>query len=100
MSKKWLLIDDLRNIPVDEIARTGEDGLELLRQGGWGTLCIDNDLGEDSIEGYQVINTAIEEGILPSHVQIVSSNPVARENIGRALESEGYITKDRTNYFK
>jgi hypothetical protein len=99
---KWLLIGDVRNLNCDETQRTFDSGLEALRRERWATLCIDHDLGEkeERKNGYQIINVAIEEGILPPHVQIVASNPAGMRNIQRALLSVGYDSRDGRNYFR
>lgn len=92
---RWLLIDDTRNLNCDNIARTYEEGLFFLRNEKWDVLCIDHDLGEEDERknGYTLINIAIEEGVLPRRVQIVSSNPVGVKNIALALMSSGYTNK-------
>lgn len=94
-----LLIDDMRNIDVDVIARNGEAGLKLLGYNIWSALYIDHDLG-DGINGYQVITRMLENEkiVLPTYVMIVSSNPVGRENIGRALEYSGYTRKTPSEF--
>lgn len=91
-----LLIDDLRVFDgIDHTARTPYEGLQFLRHFDVTHLYIDHDLGLDSDgteypNGYNVICWAIEERILPRNVTIVSSNPVGRSNIERALQNEGY----------
>ena len=41
----WLLIDDVRDLNADAIARTPEAGQRLLASGPWACLCLDHDLG-------------------------------------------------------
>jgi hypothetical protein len=36
----WLLIDDVRDLDVDVIARTAEAGKKLLEIGGWDCVCV------------------------------------------------------------
>ena len=86
----YLLIDDIRDqYQVEKTARTAADGMLALKTLPVTHLLIDHDLGEEK-SGYDVINWAIEHNVLPSKVFIVSANPVGRNNIGRALEAEGY----------
>ena len=50
--------------------------------------------------GYDVIKWAIENNCIPARVQIVSQNPVGRENIAKALTSAGYRSNDNINYYE
>jgi hypothetical protein len=93
-----LLIDDCRDLGVDVIARTPEAGRKLLALGGWECLCLDHDLGSAQETGYDVLRWAIECGMLPPKVQLVTSNPVGRSNMRAALESVGYSTADGFNF--
>lgn len=93
----WLLIDDKRDLYCDVIARTSKAGFKMLALGGWDTLCIDHDLGEE-ISGYDIIVWASKRNFLPNHIQIVSSNPVGKQNIANVLKDNGYTTKDNINY--
>lgn len=88
----WLLIDDVRDLNCDAIARTAEVGKKLLTVGGWECVCFDHDLGQPET-GYDVLCWALENNLLPSKVQLVTSNPVGRENMRRALENNGYIAE-------
>jgi hypothetical protein len=95
MKELHLLIDDLRTVGEDIVARTPEDGKRALKECPVTHLYIDHDLGLDPKggeyeNGYKVICWAIENGCLPPNVQIVSSNPVGRGNIEAALHQEGY----------
>lgn len=94
-----LLIDDFRDVPCDAIARTGEIGVELLTMNCWDMLCIDHDLGA-GISGYAVIVQMLERDDIrkPERVQIVSSNPVGRENIANALIAHGYTRKNPVDF--
>lgn len=94
----WLLIDDERTLDVDVIARTPEAGRRLLALGEWECLCMDHDLGYEE-SGYDIIKWAAQNHLLPMRVQLVTNNPVGRENIGALLRSCGYRSKDRVNYY-
>lgn len=85
----WLLIDDIRDLNTDVIARTPEAGMKLLALGGWDCLCLDHDLATEKT-GYDVLVWAIECGFLPKMVQLVTSNPVGRQNMTAALENAGF----------
>jgi hypothetical protein len=93
----WLLIDDKRNLNTDAIARTPEAGRKLLSLGGWDCVCFDHDLGCKE-SGYDVLVWGINAGLLPKQVQLVTSNPVGRQNMRVALENAGYATKDGINF--
>lgn len=97
-----LLIDDIRTadwieaqygmVPTS-IARTYEDGVKkLMTMPEIDLLYIDHDLGEER-SGYDLITWMLERGIRPMLVHIVSSNPVGRENIARALDNAGYVKR-------
>ena len=85
----WLLIDDIRDLQCEVIARTPEAGMKLLALGGWECVCFDHDLGQDST-GYDVLVWAIENDYLPNMVQLVTSNPVGRDNMDAALVDAGF----------
>ena len=86
----WLIIDDVRDLNCEVIARTSEAGKKMLASGGWECVCFDHDLGEDSESGYDVLVWAISKSLLPEKVQLVTSNPVGRANMSAALEQAGY----------
>lgn len=96
---KTLLIDDMRNILADRVCRTFEEGLEAIKEGGWGILYLDHDLGDaQDRSGYDIIRY-IEENqeLRPDVVIIVSSNPVGVKNIQAALKSMNYFSHMRGN---
>jgi len=110
--KKILVIDDIRTLDIFTAkityARTGEEGLNELRKGGYDELHLDHDLGmkikeitkegiaiaseEEAMNGCQVLLHALVEGIeIPPTVRIISSNPVGVENIKACLINDfGY----------
>lgn len=93
----WLLIDDVRNLNTEGVARTAAEGKALLKAQAWECVCLDHDLGE-STTGYDVLVWALESNLCPPHVQLVTSNPVGRRNMKAALENAGYTSKDGINY--
>ena len=88
--KLTLLIDDLRDIDVDVIARNGKAGLVILDLIRVDVLYLDHDLGPDSISGYTVAMKALDLDIMPPTVILVTSNPVGRDNIIAGLKQFGY----------
>ena len=84
---KTLLIDDLRNIPADVIARNYMDGITALKhQGPFSILYLDHDLGdyEEGVEktGYDIMCfLEVNPELLPKKIICVSSNPVGRQKI-------------------
>lgn len=94
MNEFHLLIDDFREFDVDHIAKTAQDGRQALLSFPVTHLYMDHDLGEYSdTDGYKVVTWALERGVCPAHVQLVTSNPVGRDNMARALENYGYQRK-------
>lgn len=95
----WLLIDDKRDFHCEVIARTAKAGRKMLALGGWECLCLDHDLGCKE-SGYDICVWALECGFMPKRVQLVTANPVGRENIKKALLADGYKTRDGINFKK
>lgn len=95
----WLLIDDMRNLDADVIARTSDAGKKMLALGGWDGLLIDHDLG-DCESGAAVLDWAIEHGFVPAKVILVTSNPVGAANMARALYSAGYDSLNKRSFTK
>ena len=93
----WLLIDDERNLNTEVVARTAAAGRKLLALGDWECVCFDHDLG-DTESGYDVLVWGIKNDFIPSRVQLVTSNPVGRQNMRNALEAAGYVTRDGSNF--
>jgi hypothetical protein len=97
---RTLLIDDMREIEADVIARTFEAGIKALKLlGPFETLYLDHDLGEVdetsgseswvTVDGQKLpmngygIMCFLEANphLLPEKITIVSSNPVGRKNM-------------------
>ena len=96
-----LLIDDVRDLRVDAIARNAEAGRVLLSVGCWDTLYLDHDLGDTSAEtGYGVLVWALEQGLVPHNVTLVTSNPTGRLRMESALRGGGYLSVDGRNFTK
>lgn len=84
---KTLLIDDVRNIEADKVARTFAEGIEALENGPWDVLYLDHDLGEkDGNDGTGIMNWLEEfPEYKPGRIEIVSSNPVGRERMQKII---------------
>lgn len=96
----WLLIDDIRNLGCDVTVRTATAGKRALLSyvGDIECLCLDHDLGPDQESGYDIAKWAFEYDVMPKWVQIVTSNPVGRQNIANLLMDHGYKSSDGINY--
>ncbi len=91
-----LLIDDLRNIKADRVARTFEDGLKALaEEGPWDLLYLDHDLGDENPKhtGYGIMCFLEEQAflgnrhLLPAVIRKVTSNPVGWNNIQLVIDN-------------
>lgn len=84
-----LLIDDFRNLKADRVCRTFNEGIDALSEQPWDLLLLDHDLGEEisGNDGYGVANWLERNPQhMPKMIEIVSSNPVGRQNIERVLQ--------------
>lgn len=85
-----LLIDDLRDIKADVIARTYDQGIDALtNQGPFEVLYLDHDLGEadPGATGYGIMNfLEANPQFLPGKIVCVSSNPVGRQRIQMVID--------------
>ena len=81
--ERHLLIDDMRNIRADRVARTFEAGIKALEEEIWDVLWLDHDLGqEDGKDGTGIMNwLEAHPDRLPKRIVCVSSNPVGRDRI-------------------
>jgi hypothetical protein len=97
----YLLIDDCRDYWCDVVAKNAKAAKEVLAGCGrvFDSVGFDHDLGLGE-SGYDVLVWAIEEDLLPNHVQVVTSNPVGRSRMVAVLVDAGYKTTDRTNFYK
>lgn len=93
MKIKTLLIDDMRNLKADRVARTFDEGITALQEEVWDVLLLDHDLGcfdSDGKEytGYDIM-CWLEENpeFLPvCDIRIVSSNPVGRQRMQQVID--------------
>lgn len=101
MKDKWAIIDDIRSLNCDYIARTPSEGVTMMKEhfSEIGTLCMDHDLNS-VVTGYDVLRTLGEINLIPNHVQMVTSNPVGRTNMANYLMGIGYETRDGLNFYK
>ena len=89
-----LLIDDIRNLFVDAIARNYTAAIELLKNQTWDTVYIDHDLGIDyntgqiSKTGYDVMCwLEVNSEHLPKNIRFVTDNPVGRTRMEQVRNS-------------
>lgn len=96
----WLAIDDVRNPFVDVIVRTPEAAKIVLKEMEFEVLLLDHDLGHQVETGYDLVKWAYKNDVeLPPRVQIISSNPVGRDNIFEFLKNScGYRSFQGRNY--
>ena len=90
----WLLVDDLRNYNAGYTARTYDQAIELLNKYEFSDgIMLDHDLGEEKT-GYDVLKYIRDNDIiLPDVFQLITSNPVGRQNMGKVLVYDlGYNT--------
>lgn len=84
-----LLIDDMRNIRADYVARTFDDGVyALLNEGPWEILYLDHDLGDPLPykTGYDIINfLEANQSLLPKKIVLVTDNPVGRQKMQKVI---------------
>ena len=97
--KVWAIIDDIRTLNCELVARTARDGIQMVVDNfdNIECLCLDNDLGE-VVEGYDVLCHLMYMNKVPDKVQLVTSNPVAQQKMGKLLQSNGYKTIDNRNF--
>jgi len=95
----WLLIDDERDLKCDVIARSEKAAKPLLALDIWECVCFDHDLGLSSATGYRIMKWMLEEGIRPKQIQLVTANPVGKDNMEKLLIANNYWTKDHFNFF-
>lgn len=97
----WLLIDDCRDLGCEVIARNGTVAKLILQTPGlfFDCVCFDHDLGTKET-GYDVLKWALTHRCLTNRVQLVTSNPVGKENMANLLRDNGYTSRDNTDFFK
>ena len=88
---RTLLIDDLRNIEADRVARTFDDGIVALRdEGPFDILYLDHDFGDDDPKktGYGIMCFLEEHPeFLPKKIVCVSSNPPGKAKIEMVIRN-------------
>lgn len=97
--EKVLAIDDCRELSyANVLCRTFEYGIMALNlMGPWDTLILDHDLG-GTATGYDIVkwlNNNLDK--YPTHIEIITGNPVGLDNIGYALEASGIMQKVNGN---
>lgn len=92
LMKDILLIDDVRILPANRVARTYDDGIAQLKEKLPDLLLLDHDLGEVEPDktGYGIVCFLEENDIKPKEIRLVTANPVGAMKMEAALESMGY----------
>lgn len=91
---RTLLIDDIRNLEADVIARNYTEGIKQLKfNGSWDLLLLDHDLASFDTKGKEFtgydIMCWLEENneFLPKEIRCVSDNPVGRDKINMVIKA-------------
>lgn len=91
--KRILFIDDEREMACATIARTSQEGLDLLRSGTWDEVWLDHDLsGEDTtlpVVDWLSESAYFDRPVVPV-VYVHSMNPIGADTIVRSLRRYGY----------
>jgi len=79
--KLW--VDDLRPAPDDswDIAKNGKDAFYMMKQHKYSVVSLDHDMGEDSINGYELVKwmyDRLNKLNWPETISIHTANPVGR----------------------
>lgn len=101
LANRDLLIDDEwdpSKLGISDHAKTSDEALELLKQGGWGTVYLDNDLGPGQMEGCQILDWMMRttnqdpkfEEKWPQRFVIFSANNQARPRMESKIRAMGY----------
>jgi len=95
-----LLIDDIRSIEnVDVTVRSYDAGIDNLKTRKFDHVIIDHDLGYDKT-GYDILKWCEINKIWPETVELITSNPVGRENMERVLISNNYFKINNRLFIK
>lgn len=107
---RTLLIDDIRRVlpeygPV-EVARTPDEGVKRLSEGGWELVLLDHDMGFDFLNGkFLEIWPCIEyveqnaDSFKDTIFYVVTSSPIGGDRMMQALATAG-LTAFRIGYIE
>jgi hypothetical protein len=86
-----LLIDDIRNIPADQTARSYQAAIDALKQECWDNVLLDHDLADfdesgKEWTGYHIL-CWLEQNTqyIPKNITLITMNPVARKKMNQVL---------------
>lgn len=80
ITDRYLLIDDIRDIVADRVARTAREGMDALKCCEYTHLMLDNDLGVvGGMEGRDILKWALDNNCVPANILLVTSNVVAKK---------------------
>ena len=88
---RTLLIDDIREIKADKVARNYWEGIKALTEEIWDLVLLDHDLGCFDLDGYELTGYHVlcwlemHPEFLPKKIILVTSNPVGRQRMQQVL---------------
>ena len=94
-----VLIDDVKNLDADIIARNYRAGQIVLQMKIATHLYLDFDLGELKT-GYTLLQFGFSYDLIPDFVQLVTHNPPGRKQMAGLLIEKGYSSRDGCIYKK
>lgn len=94
----WLLIDDVRDMNVGAIARTPKMAKTLLSSLKWEGVIFDYDLNSNE-NGYDVLEWAIENNLLPKKIKIITENPKGMIKMEKILKKNGFYKNEPDSIF-
>ncbi len=92
MMDVWM--DDLRPAPEGWTwVKTVEETISLLQAGEVEALSLDNDLGDDELEGYHVVDWLSENGKWPELLCVHTNNAVRGRYMRDVITATGLYTR-------
>lgn len=90
---RTLLIDDVRNIHCDVVARNAEVAKAVLANIEFDKVYLDHDLGPGE-DGLDILRWMLRLRIRPKRIYSISMNPDGRRRINEELRANGYKMSD------
>ena len=94
-----VLIDDIKDLTADIIARNYAAGQAVLWAKIATHLYLDFDLGGTKT-GYDLLKIGFSHNLIPDFVKLVTHNPPGRKQMAGLLEEKGYSSSDGCIYRK
>jgi len=98
----WVIVDDERELDCDVIIRSPYAAVRTIEalKGQIECLVMDHDLGDDDINGYEILGMLDIKDLLPDHVQICTANPAGRKNMYGVLNGAGFKMQNEGDFFR